>query len=335
VIPWAGSRGLPTTPIAAALLTTLLVGVTSAHAGTVSIAWDPSPDSSVIGYYVYVGTTSGVYTETYDVGNSTTFSYNAAEDSRHYFTVAAYAEGPRVGPRSSEVAAFGSSDAFWSSVWGTRSTSSGLHSLGSPNGRLTASATCWPPAAECASLTAEPTNLPVTIAAASADGRLFFAERGRRLRIVRRTGLARESVLIADRSTTLHHVALDPTFAESGWIWVSETQTSPDGRRTFAVVRYRVVKNRAGQRTEIVSGLTLPPSGNALFAIGESGHVYVAVPGSRQASQPYWGAVLRFNRDGSVPEDQAGSPVVGAGYVFPQAISLERLSERVWLSGTD
>ena len=333
MIPGAGSRGLPTTPIAAALLTTLLVGVTSAHAGTVIIAWDPSPDASVIGYYVYVGTTSGLYTETYDVGSATTFSYNAT--SRHYFTVAAYAEGSRVGPRSSEVAAFGSSDAFWSTVWGTRATSAGLHTLGSPNARLTASATCRHPAAECASPTAERPNLPVTLAAATADGRLFFVDRGRRLRVVGRTGLARESVLIADRATTLHHVALDPTFAESGWIWISETQMSSNGQRTFALVRYRVVKNRAGQRTEILSGLTLPPSGNALFAIGESGQVYVAVPGSREASQPYWGAVLRFNPDGSVPEDRAGLPVIGTGYTFPQAISLEPLTERVWLSGTD
>ena len=334
MIARARSRGLPTTPIAAALLTTLLVGVTSAHAGTVNIAWDPSPDSSVIGYYVYVGTTSGVYTETYDVGNATTFSYNAAEGSRLYFTVAAYAPGPLVGARSSEVAAFGSPDAFWSSVWGARSTSSALRTLGTPAGQLTPSATCWPPAAECAAQTAGATNLPVTLAAASVDGRLFFVERGRRLRVVSRGGLARESLLIADRSTTLHHVAIDPTFAESGWIWVSETPMSSDGRRTFAVVRYRVVKNRAGERTEIVSGLTLPPSGNALFAIGESGHVYVAVPGAPEASQPYWGAVLRFNPDGSVPEDQ-GSPVIGTGYTFPQRISLEPRTERVWLSGTN
>ena len=333
MIPGAGSRGLPPTPIAAALLTTLLVGVTSAHAGTVIVAWEPSPDSSVIGYYVYVGTTSGAYTETYDVGNATTFSYNAAEDSRLYFTVAAYAPGPLVGPRSSEVAAFGSPDAFWSSVWGARSTSSGLRTLGSPAGRLPASAPCWPPAAECTAQPAEGTKLPVTLAAASRDGRVFFVERGRRLRVVSRAGLARESLLIADRSTTLHHVAIDPTFAESGWIWISETQVSADGR-TFAVVRYRVVKNRAGERTEIVSGLTLPPAGNALFAIGESGHIYVAVPGSREVSHPYWGAVLRFNPDGSVPED-GGSHVVGTGYTLPQTISLEPLTERVWLSGTN
>ena len=308
----ARSRGLPTTSITAALLTTFLVAVTSVHAGTLTVAWDPSPDPSVIGYRVYVGTTSGAYTETYDVGNATTFSYNGTEGARYYFAVAAYASGPVVGPRSNAVDAWagpGDAPSFWSSVWAARATSSRRHTVGSGTER--------------------------TLLAESNDGRQFFVDAGRRVRAITGKGLARESVLIADRSTTLHHVAVDPTFDASGWIWVSETQMSADGPRTFAVVRYRVVRNRAGERAEIISGITLPPSGNALFAIGESGHIYVAVPGSA-GSQPYWGMVLRFNPDGSVPEGHlSGSPVVGTGYTFPHAITVDRFSERVLLSGAD
>lgn len=147
-------------------------------------------------------------------------------------------------------------------------------------------------------------------------------------------GLARESLIVADRATTLNQVVIDPAFARTGFIWVSETRTS-GGRRTFAVARYRVVKNRAGERVEVVSGIALPPSGNALFAIGSSGHVFIAVPGSFPAIQPYWGTVLRFNPDGSIPEDQTGSPVIGMGYTFPHAIALEEFSEQVWLNGAD
>ena len=145
-------------------------------------------------------------------------------------------------------------------------------------------------------------------------------------------------VFIADRATTLNQVAIDPAFARTGFMWVSETRTSAFGRRTFTVSRYRVVKNRAGERTEIVSGIALPPSGNALFAIGGTGHIYVAVPGSPDISQPYWGTVLRFNADGSVPPDQKDpkkSPVIAAGYTFPHAIALGGFSDTIWLNGTD
>lgn len=341
----ARSRGLPSTPIAPALLTILLVGVTPAHGGTLTVAWDPSPDPTVMGYRVYVGTTSGAYTEIYDVGNVTTFSYNAAEGTTYYFTVAAYAPGPVVGPRSSQVSATGGApgdtNGFWSSVWAARATSSGLHA---PDSRVRHSAepssSCSQPGPE-GCLPVQPigrVSTPATPFAASPDGRLFVIDAGRRLRAMTGRGFARESLIIADRWTTLNQVAIDPAFARTGFMWVSETRTSAFGRRTFTVSRYRVVKNRAGERTEIVSGIALPPSGHALFAIGGTGHIYVAVPGSPDISQPYWGTVLRFNADGSVPpdqKDQKKSPVIAAGYTFPHAIALDGFSDTIWLNGTD
>ena len=317
----ARSRGLPTTPIAGALLTILLTGITPAHGGTLTVAWDPSPDPTVMGYRVYVGTASGAYTEIYDVGNVTTFSYNAAEGTTYYFTVAAYAPGPVVGPRSSEVsAAAGSpSDAhgFWSSIWAARATTSGLHRLTSPTQTLPSASS------------------PATTIAAEPDSGQFFIDGGRRLRLTTGRGFARGSLIIADRSTTLNQVVIDPAFARTGFIWVSETRTSAGGRRTLTISRYRVVKSRAGERAEIVSGIGLPPEGNALFAIGRAGHIYVAVPGFAGDSEPYWGRVLRFNPDGSVPEDPAGSPVIAMGYTFPHAIALEAFTDRVWLNGVD
>lgn len=40
----------------------------------VALAWDPSPDSSVTGYRIYFGPTSGNYTDSVAVGNVTTHS---------------------------------------------------------------------------------------------------------------------------------------------------------------------------------------------------------------------------------------------------------------------
>jgi len=66
--------------------------------------WDPSPDSNVAGYLVYVGTQSGSYSTTYDVGNTTLFGYpNASPGQTYYFAVAAYFPGPVIGTRSTEV----------------------------------------------------------------------------------------------------------------------------------------------------------------------------------------------------------------------------------------
>jgi hypothetical protein len=343
VIGRARSRGLPTTPIAGALLTVLLTGVTPAHGGTLTVAWDPSPHPTVMGYRVYVGTASGAYTEIYDVGNVTTFSYNAAEGTTYYFAVAAYAPGPVVGPRSSEVSASagsqGDPNSFWSSVWSSRATSSGLRTLDSPARRMLAGprSSCSQPGSDgClpAGTIGRATD-PVTPFAASPEGRLFVIDGGRRVRVMTGRGVGRESLIIADRWTTLNQVTIDPGFATTGYLWVGETRTA-GGRRTFSVARYRVVKSRAGERTEIISGLVLPPSGEALFAIGGSGHIYVAVPGSPGGLQPYWGTVLRFNPDGSVPDDHAArSPVIGSGYTFPHAIALEQFSDRVWLNGAD
>ena len=77
---------------------------TTVELPVLGLGWDPAADSSVRGYIVYVGVQSGVYTETYDVGNALTFWYpSAVSGQRYYFAVAAYDGGAVVGPRSLEV----------------------------------------------------------------------------------------------------------------------------------------------------------------------------------------------------------------------------------------
>jgi hypothetical protein len=77
-----------------------------ADADTINLVWDRSPDSSVVGYIVYADGPSG-YSRSFDVGNNVAFSFNEAVAGQQYcFAVAAYAAGPRVGPRSSQVCGF-------------------------------------------------------------------------------------------------------------------------------------------------------------------------------------------------------------------------------------
>ena len=72
----------------------------SVRADDVTLHWDANPETdNVIGYRVFVGTIPGVYTESFDVGNVTTYTVgNRQPDVMYYFAVAAYdarAEGPK------------------------------------------------------------------------------------------------------------------------------------------------------------------------------------------------------------------------------------------------
>jgi len=76
----------------------------TAAAGPITVMWDPSTNTAVTGYVVYVGTESGVYTRSYDVGNATYYVLSdAVAGQSYYFTVASYVPGPILGDRSPEV----------------------------------------------------------------------------------------------------------------------------------------------------------------------------------------------------------------------------------------
>jgi hypothetical protein len=81
-----------------------------AAADTLTLMWDRSSHADVAGYLVHVGTQSGSYSQTFDVGDATSFAFTgAAAGQQYYFAVASYFQGPVVGPLSQEVS--GSSNA--------------------------------------------------------------------------------------------------------------------------------------------------------------------------------------------------------------------------------
>lgn len=87
-----------------ALLLLCGAGVSDATAGVLTLQWDPSPDGSVAGYTVYVGTEPGKYSATFNVGNQLRFAFQDAQPGRsYYFAVAAYTSGNILGPLSVEV----------------------------------------------------------------------------------------------------------------------------------------------------------------------------------------------------------------------------------------
>jgi len=87
--------------IAATLLLT-----STAAAGTITIAWDPNPESTVAGYIVYVGIAAGNYTSSYDVGKTTTFTLpNAVAGTTYHMAVRAYSSSTNMSPMSADLVA--------------------------------------------------------------------------------------------------------------------------------------------------------------------------------------------------------------------------------------
>ncbi len=65
---------------------TTLISISSLDAGSVTLAWDPSPDASVVAYKVYYGPSSRSYTNSIQVGNVTNASIaGLMEGATYYF----------------------------------------------------------------------------------------------------------------------------------------------------------------------------------------------------------------------------------------------------------
>lgn len=67
---------------------TILTSVVSAY--DVTLSWDPNTEPDLAGYKVYYGTSSHNYTETIDVGNTTTYQITGLSEGTYYFAVTAY-----------------------------------------------------------------------------------------------------------------------------------------------------------------------------------------------------------------------------------------------------
>jgi hypothetical protein len=65
--------------------------VPAAHAGEVTVAWDPNPEAEVAGYKIYFGTTPGSYTVSMNAGNITSMVISGLEAGMtYYFAAVAY-----------------------------------------------------------------------------------------------------------------------------------------------------------------------------------------------------------------------------------------------------
>src|SRR5688572_19644306 len=82
----------------------VVIGVTSASAGVVTLSWDANPEANVAGYELAYGTSPGSHPTTVNVGNRTNWQLSGlVPGQRYYFVVRAYNTAGLVSPDSAEV----------------------------------------------------------------------------------------------------------------------------------------------------------------------------------------------------------------------------------------
>jgi glucose/arabinose dehydrogenase len=154
-----------------------------------------------------------------------------------------------------------------------------------------------------------------TAFAQAPDGRIFVAEQGGTLRVVKNGALlATPFVSIAVDSAGergLLGVALSPNFATNGFVYVYSTRTA--GGTHNRISRYTAAGDvgAPGSETTLVELPTLSSATNhngGGMHFGSDGKLYVGVGENANAAQAQdlgnpFGKLLRFNEDGSIPAD--------------------------------
>jgi glucose/arabinose dehydrogenase len=148
------------------------------------------------------------------------------------------------------------------------------------------------------------------------NGDMLVTERtAMRLRVVRNGALVPEPIsglpegMSSGGGGGLMAVAAHPRFAETGWVYFTYTKPAETGRRGLGLARGRLDGSALRDVRELFTvdeaGGGPPPGLPLVF--GPDGYLYFLVGGANdmvaQRGDSYYGKVLRFNDDGSVPRN--------------------------------
>lgn len=176
------------------------------------------------------------------------------------------------------------------------------------------------------------------------DGRIFLTERPGRVRVVRNGQLEPEPWItlpvVEAEESGLMGLAVDPQFAQNGYVYVVYTYRAGRGALQNRLVRLRE-DPATGRGAEdrvlfdpVVGGpfhdggrLKFGPDGKLYWTAGEGGN-----PALAQDRAALGGKILRLNPDGTVPADNPfpGSPVYSYGHRNPQGLAWQPGTGRLY-----
>jgi glucose/arabinose dehydrogenase len=188
---------------------------------------------------------------------------------------------------------------------------------------MTTAAAAALPAGFTESLVASGLASPTTMAFAP-DGRLFVAQQGGQLRVIKNGSLLATPFLTvpanSDGERGLLGVAFDPAFASNGFVYVYYTATTPTIHNR--VSRFTANGDTAVPGSEVaildLDNLDASIHNGGCLQFGPDGKLYVAVgengnSANAQTLGNRLGKMLRINKDGSIPTDNPFfSSAVGA-----------------------
>ncbi len=288
--------------------------------------WDPSPSPGVTAYRVFVGTTSGQYTETYDVAASQrSFVYTPSRaGQRYYFAVASRAS-----------AGWGSPSAEVSEMIGTAAGPApiGPQPVGPDQPRFAV-----PRGAAGGSAVAEVEALGVglgrvTSLVVSGEGTGLLVEDGRTVRVFDSAGMRAEAALRLDDDVEIEDLALDPLFDRNGHVALATSRTRRGGGREGSIERYRLLGGGLGEAVTLVMGLAderdtrtiLTQTGDGRMVVVQADAVAaLTVGGARQPLSS--GPAADRSTPSSVAWDELGQAVWLTGRTAGGAGVIERLS---------
>lgn len=154
-------------------------------------------------------------------------------------------------------------------------------------------------------------NSPTAMAIAP-DGRIFVAEQGGKLRVIKNDALLGTPFVTVDTIATeeqgLLGVAIDPNFAVNQYVYVSYIAKTP--QRHLRVSRFTAAGDVATGSEQVIFDFDNSTNAYHLagaMAFGTDGKLYVVtgedVGSNPQSLNSHAGKIIRLNADGSIPND--------------------------------
>ena len=183
------------------------------------------------------------------------------------------------------------------------------------------------------------------------NGDMLVTERtAMRLRVVRKGALDAQPItglpegMSSGGGGGLMAVAVHPRFAQTGWVYLTYTKPAERGRRGLGLARGRLdgmtLKDVRELFTVDESGGGPPPGLPLVFA--PDGYLYFFIGGANdmiaQRGDSYYGKVLRFNDDGSVPKnpfagrDDVAKEIFTVGHRNGIGLTIHPTTGEIWES---